>query len=358
MNTINQRLITSFLILFVLVIFGSLGFYLLGKFYLPHVMPGAHWTFLDCVYMMLITVTTTGYGEVLSNMNDPVVRVYTTTMLVLGLVSYVHIVSSMTTFFVEGAFFQISQRRKMLKKINQIRDHIIVCGLGSEGVHIVRELMITKWPLVVVEIEEEVISAEIEELQEVGELLYIQGDALDEKILQQAGIERAYGLMSALPTDKDNLFVTITARQMNKDLRIVSKAIDVSTSERMKIAGADTVVSTSFIGGLRMVSEMIRPQVTEFLDLMLRDKKRNLRLEEVALPSNSELVGSSLSDANIFEEGRLMVLAIKDPEEGSYLYGPAADFQLRGGMILVVMGEPSRVAALRKRVTGLCVVEP
>ncbi|MBU1535302.1 potassium channel protein [Myxococcota bacterium] len=357
MNSIKRRLFTAFVVLIVLVIVGSLGFYLLGLFYMPTVKPGVTWSFLDCLYMMMITVTTTGYGEVLAEMSDPVIRVYTTIMLVFGLVVYVHIVSSMTTFFVEGAFSRINQRRKMLKKINELRNHVIVCGLGSEGVHIVKELMVTKWPLVVVEINKDIVVEQAEELKQYGEVLYIVGDALDEKTLQAAGIERAYGLMSALPADKDNLFVTITARQMNGSLRIVSKAIDLRTSERMKIAGADSVVSTSFIGGMRMASEMIRPQVVDFIDIMLRDKSKNLRLEELTISTGSKLGGTPLGDAGIATEGELLVLAIKNPHDGSYLYGPSSDFRLETGLILVVMGEPNAVAALRKRVSGMTIAE-
>ncbi|MBU1239772.1 hypothetical protein KJ865_08680, partial [Myxococcota bacterium] len=166
MNSIKRRLFTAFVVLIVLVIVGSLGFYLLGLFYMPTVKPGVTWSFLDCLYMMMITVTTTGYGEVLAEMSDPVIRVYTTIMLVFGLVVYVHIVSSMTTFFVEGAFSRINQRRKMLKKINELRNHVIVCGLGSEGVHIVKELMVTKWPLVVVEINKDIVVEQAEELKQ------------------------------------------------------------------------------------------------------------------------------------------------------------------------------------------------
>jgi voltage-gated potassium channel len=353
MKLLRTRLLNAFIILFFLVLIGSIGFYLLGKFYLPTIKPGVTWSFLDCLYMMMITVTTTGYGEVLAEMNTPVIRVYTTLMLISGLVVYVHIVSSMTTFFVEGAFSRINQRRKMLKKIGNLRDHIIVCGLGDEGIHIVKELMVTKWSLVVVDIDHSILKNQKEDLKEYGDLLYVHGDALDDNTLNSAGIENAYGLMSALPTDKDNLFVTLTARQMNSSLRIVSKAVDLRTSERMKIAGADTVVSTNFIGGLRMVSEMIRPQVVEFLDLMLRDKDKNLRLEEIAISTKSGLGGNRLGKAGILEEGKLMVLAVKRPLDGSYLYGPAADFILETGHILVVMGEPDSVAKLRNRIVGL-----
>ncbi|MBN2723530.1 MAG: potassium channel protein [Deltaproteobacteria bacterium] len=354
LGMLKKRLFNSLLVFVLLVIIGSTGFYLIGELYVPLVIPdGGNWSLVDCIYMMMITVTTTGYGEVLSSMSLPVVRIYTTVMLVLGLGVYVNIVSSMTTFFVEGAFSHITQRRRMQKKISELKDHIIVCGLGNEGIHIVKELITTRWHFVAIDIDEKNLKDREGEFSDTGRLLYICGDALDDKVLASAGIERAYGVICALPQDKDNLFVTITARQMNRNIRIVSKALDLRTSERMKVAGADSVVSTNFIGGMRMVSEMIRPHVAQFLDLMLRDREKNLRVEQLEISGKSSLAGKKVKDANINRQGKLLIIAVKNPETGQYLHGPGGDFVLEEGMILVVMGDPVVVSNLRKELSGL-----
>ncbi|MGM0596344.1 MAG: potassium channel family protein [Myxococcota bacterium] len=351
MNSIKKRLVVAFLIFIILVIFGTIGFYLIGNFYLPRYYPDFQpWSFLNCFYMMLITVTTTGYGEILDKMDVPFVRFYTSTMLFMGIVVYVNIVSSMTTFFVEGAFSKITQRRRMQKKINTLKNHIIVCGLGEEGYHIIKELLTTNWPLVAIDHNEESIKAKEPEFKKLGNFLYIVGDALEEKTLKAACIEKAHGLLSALPEDKDNLFVTITARQINKDLRIVSKAVDLRTSKKMKIAGADTVVSTNYIGGLRMVSEMIRPQVVEFLDIMLRGKKENLRIEEIRIPKNSDYCNKTIAQSKISKAGKVLIIAVKDLDN-NYVYGPGPDFILKGNMILVIMGVPDEISILRENIS-------
>lgn len=264
----------------------------------------------------------------------------------------VYFSASMTTFLVEGAFSQMGKRRKMLRKISEIDRHIIVCGLGNTGIHVVRELMSNYWPVLVVDLDIESLQRAAEDLAECGELLYIHGDALDDKVLEQAGIQRAFGIVCSLPSDKDNVFLTLTARQMNPKIRIVTRAIDLHAAQRMKIAGADSVVTTNFIGGMRLASEMIRPHVTQFLDLMLRDKEKNLRVEELEVTPRSGLDGKRLGDARLREERHLLVLAVKTPD-GGYEYGPGADFVLRNGVVLLVMGSPESVARLRERMTGL-----
>ena len=350
-NKISKRLTLAVSVLILLIFVGTFGFYAIGKFYLPSVIPKAKsWSFLDCLYMVFITVTTTGYGEILPYMNLPLIRIYTSVLLLLSLGVYFYVGASMTTFFVEDVFSQMTKRRKMDKKIKKIKNHIIVCGFGSTGFHIVKELLITKWPMVVIEQNEEIIKKMSKELEEYGEILYITGDALEESVLKKAGIENAYGLMTALSSDKDNLFITITARQMNPNIRIVARTVDLGTSKKIKVAGANSVVSTNYIGGLRMVSEMIRPQVVEFLDFMLRDKEKNLRLEEIVIPENSEYDGKTIEESQINIEGKVVIIAIKEKNSKAYFYGPSPDFVLRSGMITVLMGDPDSVVFLRKKI--------
>ena len=170
----------------------------------------------------------------------------------------------------------------MTKALDQIHDHIIVCGVGTTGVHVVEELVWTKWPLVAIDRD----AARLERLQELTAQMLptVVGDATEDEVLERAGIRRARGIVAALTDDKDNLFIVVSARQLNPTLRIIAKGVDMAAAEKLKRAGADSVVNPAFIGGVRMVSEMIRPQVVEFLDFMLRDKDKNLRIEEVVVP--------------------------------------------------------------------------
>lgn len=351
-TNISRRLSIAFVVLGTLIMLGTMGFWLLGRYYVPAHRPDvSHWSLLNCFYMMLITITTTGYGEILPGMDLPVVRGYTTVLLLTGMSVYIYVVAILTTFFVEGEFRQIAERRKMEKLLTKIHDHIIVCGVGTTGFHIIKELLVGRWPLVIVDIDSERVRAVREELREIGDVPYVIGDAMEDRVLEAAGVDRAWGLIAALPSDRDNLFITITAREMNGNLRIVSKAVDLRSARKMRIAGADSVVSTNFIGGLRMVSEMIRPQVVEFMDIMLRDKDKNLRVEELNVTKLSGLHGKTLGESNVRQYGNLLVIAVKIPETDEYIYGPGSDFVLKEGMVLVVLGETEHVAKLRKRFT-------
>ncbi len=358
LSPVSRQLIRSVGFLLSFIFLSAFGFFLLGKFYLPTVMENPPvWSPLNCLYMLLITVTTAGYGEILPHMNLPGIRIYTTIFLFITIGATVYFASTMTTFFVEGAFSQVKKRRKMQKKIDLLDRHIIVCGLGNTGIHVVKELMVTHWPVMVVDIDLEILKKSAQELSSMGELIYLQGDALEDNILEQAGICRAYGIVCALPTDKDNVFLTLTARQMNPGIRIVSRAIDLHAAQRMKIAGADSVVTTNFIGGMRLASEMIRLHVTQFLDQMLRDKEKNLRVEELTVTTVSGLDGKRLGDANLRDGGQLLVLAVRGLD-GTYEYRPGPDYVLKNGLVILVMGDPDAVARLRRRMTGIPVVLP
>lgn len=358
LTPVTRQLLRTLSALLLFLLLGTLGFYLLGYYYVAPRMPqAAPYSWLDCFYMVLITVSTAGFGEILPGMDLFGVRLFTSLYVLATIGMTVYFAASMTTFLVEGAFTQLGKRRKMLKKIAQLERHVIVCGLGNTGIHVVKELMVTYWPVLVVDRDLECLQRASDDLAEYGEMLYLQGDALEDKVLEQAGIARAFGIVCSLPSDKDNVFLTLTARQMNPKIRIVTKAIDLHAAQRMKIAGADSVVTTNFIGGMRLASEMVRPHVTQFLDLMLRDKEKNLRVEELEVTPRCGLDGKRLGEARLREERHLLVLAVKTPD-GGYEYGPGADFVLRNGVVLLVMGSPDSVARLRERMTGLPVHRP
>jgi voltage-gated potassium channel len=180
-----------------------------------------------------------------------------------------------------------------------------------------------------------------------GRMLYVHGDATDDHALVAAGIERARGLVAALTHDKDNLFVTLSGRYLNANARIVSKIIEDHAGPKMIKAGATSVVNPAMIGGRRMASELVRPEVNEFLDQMLRDKTKNLRIEECVVPERSSYVGVSLKDSPIRRETKLLVIAVRDKER-TFVYNPDPDFVIDGGTTLIVMGDTDSVVKLRK----------
>jgi voltage-gated potassium channel len=265
-------------------------------------------------------------------------------MLVLGgVISLWWFLAAVTALLVEGELSGLRWRRRMTNQVKRMEGHVIVCGAGSTGIHSVRELAALGVPFVVVDRNAEV----LREVTSAHGGAGVAGDATHDEVLEEAGITRARGVISALTEDKDNLFVTITARALNPRLRIVAKAIEVKAEAKMKRAGADAVVSPNVIGGLRMVSELVRPELTGFIDVMLRNKDQALRLEELVVPPDSRWAGRPIAEIGFAAKGMLL-LAVRDPasEGGRFTYNPPGDAVVSGGSILVVLGEPERVRTL------------
>ena len=334
-----HRLWIGFVLVVGIITVGSLGFHFIGQ------ASGMKWSWWDCIYMTVITVSTVGYGEVLPIQDVAGARVFTIFLILFGMGMLLYFASAVVALVVEFNVKEVLNRRKRLKAISSMRDHIIVCGAGTTGIHVIEELIATKTPFIVVDADVDRVDYLISHLD--SKFLHVIGDATEDDILLEAGIERAQGIVTALSSDKDNLFVTITARQMNSELRIIARSREVSSAGKMKRAGADSVVSPNLIGGLRMVSEMIRPEVTQFLDLMLRDKEKTLRIEEAIVPEGSPVVGRQLSDTEIRKITQLLVVAIRTPR-GDYHYNPGPGFVLEAGSTLIVLGEMKEVLNLRK----------
>lgn len=343
---LRERTVAATVALIVIFLVGTFGYYALGQAYLGR----NAWDLGQCAYFTVITITTVGYNELPYLSHVPGGHLFTVVVLLAGLGVALYFVSSLTTYFIEGEFTKARTRRKMTRALDKISDHIIVCGVGTTGVHVVEELVSTKWPLVAVDRDAE----RLERLQTLTTALVptVQGNATEDGTLEQAGIRRARGIVAALTDDKDNLFIVVSARQLNPALRIIAKGVDVAAAEKLKRAGADSVVNPAFIGGVRMVSEMIRPQVVEFLDLMLRDKDKNLRIEEVLVPSGSPLVGKPIFEAQIRRYTNLLVVAVREPpvgpaQPGRFVYNPGPETLIAEHMALIVLGETENVHKLR-----------
>ena len=229
----------------------------------------------------------------------------------------------------------------MQAEIAGLDQHYIVCGAGRTGSYIIRDLRNTRRPFVVIDQDEEV----LRELTSGGYLLSICGNATEEHVLASAGLDRAAGLLAALPEDKDNLFLVLTARHLRPDIRIIARGTDISAEEKMKRAGADSVVYPNRRGGRRMVSEMMRPAVVGFLDQMLRPR-HSVRFEEVVIPDGSHLCGRSIADSGIRQKTGLLIVGCKEPGQ-PFVYNPPATTVLTPRMALVVLAEPQEVAFLK-----------
>ncbi len=334
-----HRLWLGFLLVVGIITVGSIGFHTIGQ------MNDLDWTWWDCIYMTVITVSTVGYGETLSISEVYGARVFTIFLILFGMGMLLYFASAVVALLVEFNVKDVIRRRARLKAIKQLKDHIIVCGAGTTGIHVIEELQVTKTPFIVIEADSERIEHIIHHLG--VDFLHIDGDATEDDILLDAGIERARGVVTALSSDKDNLFVTISARQLNSELRIISRSRHLGSANKMKRAGADSVVSPNYIGGMRMVSEMIRPEVTEFLDLMLRNKEKTLRIEETIIHPGSPIENMHLADAQIRRDTDLLVIAARHVD-GTYKYNPGPDFELVAGTTIIVLGEMDDVIKLRR----------
>ncbi len=346
---LRERIVLASIVLVAIFLVGTFGYFTLGKLYLGR----RAWDLGECAYMTVITITTVGFSELPHLTQVPGGRLFTVVVLLAGLGVALYFVSSLTTYFIEGEFTKARTRRKMTRALDQISDHIIVCGVGTTGVHVVEELVATRWPLVAVDRNEE----RLDRLQPLTTALLptVVGDATEDDVLERAAIRRARGIVAALTDDKYNLFIVVSARNLNPALRIIAKGVDLGAAEKLKRAGADSVVNPAFIGGVRMVSEMIRPQVVEFLDLMLRDKDKNLRIEEVLVPKGSPLVGKPIVEAQIRRHTNLLVVAVREPppspgEPGRFVYNPGPETLIAAGMALIVLGETESVHKLRSSI--------
>lgn len=339
MNSRKRIAVSIWLFVFVVLI-GVAGFKILG---------GPEWTLLDAAYMTVITVATIGYGEVHDLAGNPAARVFAAAYIVLSLGTIAFAVTSITAFVVEGELKRMLGRRRMDKDIGRLSGHDIVCGSDETAQTIIDELRSTKRAFVVVDASAE----RLEKIAAAGGALYVVGDPADDAVLVQAGIERARGLLLSLPTDEANLFVTISARGLNPKLRIVAKGIDVRAHAKLKKAGADYVVSPTFIGGMRMVSEMVRPAAVSFLDTMLRDRGANLRVEDVPVPLESPFAGRTVGASGLRDRPDCLLVAVKrGGRENDYVFNPAPGVMVEAGDALVFIAPAEAAADVRRLAAG------
>lgn len=329
-NTLHKLL----LVIVLVVIAGSLGYFILfgGK---PKI--------IDCVYMTVISLTSVGYGEVLEITGNVPAQIFTMVLITFGMGVILYAISSVTAMLIEGELSGILRKRKMQKKIEKLKDHFIICGGYDISKPLIGELVQNFEPVVLVESDQEKIDR-----CPASEYLYsVQGDPSDDNSLIEAGIERAKGIIIVLPSDKDALYVTMTARMMNRDIRIISQMSDPAIEEKLLKAGANRVISPNAIGGLRMASEMIRPAAVDFLDKMLRSEKGNLRIHEIVISSQSGVVGKKISGSGLKDKFDLLILGAKDPGE-EIEFNPSADRQIKEGMTLIVMGNIDNIVRVKQ----------
>jgi voltage-gated potassium channel len=339
-SALVRRLVAAVGVFATLVAIGTIGYFSVGD---------GRWTVADCAYMTVITISTVGFFELREMSNVPGARALTVALIISGVGVLAYMQSNLTALLVEGVIGQALRRRRMQREIAKLTSHIVVAGAGATGKHVIEELAATRTPFVAIDRSEHVLQQVSVEVC-AGKLLYVHGDATQDHVLVAAGIERARGVVAALTQDKDNLYVTLSARSLNANARVVSKVVEDEAAPKIIKAGASATVNPAMIGARRLASELIRPEVNEFLDQMLRDKDKKLRLEEVVVPPGSRFVGLALKDTPIRRETRALVVAVRGSDR-AFAYNPDPDYVIGEGTTLIVLGETDSIVRLRQLVS-------
>lgn len=299
-------------------------------------------SFLDSLYMSVITITTVGYGEIIPL--SPPGRAFTICLILVGVGFVLYLVGEVTESMVEGGLRKIMGRNNMEKRVAALKDHYIVCGFGRIGKVICKNFKENKLPFVVVE-------SDPEEVQKIDELGYLAlpGNASSDEMLLKAGIKLAKGLIAVVSSDAENVYIILSAKGLNPNLFIMARSSGAEGSEtKLLRAGADKVISPYFIGACRMAQLVVRPTVVDFLDLTVHGGELGLRLEELRVSKHSSLAGKRLMDSGLRKEYDLIVVAIKR-EGGEMQFNPKPQTSILPGDILVVLGEHVHIAALEKQ---------
>ncbi len=339
---LSKRLGTPLLLLVAIITASVVGYRLFGG-------PDVH--ILDAIYMAIITLAGVGYGEIIDTTHNPALRIFNIGVIMVGVTFTVYVFSAVTAFLVEGQITDLFRKRKMQKRLSELKNHYIVCGLGDTGRYVMGELHKTGTPFVVIDQNEEHIKSFIEKNSDMySAMLYVVGDATDEQVLDQAHLDTAKGLIAVVAGDKDNLVITVLARQKNPKVRIVARWTDQRYADRLMKSGANATVSPNAIGGMRMASEVLRPHVVGFLDMMLREQSKTLRIEEIAIKSHSPWAGKPLDSLQLKPLYNLLPLAVRSPGDGKaphFAVNPPDSTLLPADSVVIVMGDVNDIRRAR-----------
>ncbi len=298
------------------------------------------WSFLDALYMTIITISTVGFGEIHHVNTDG--RIFTIFLVMVGVGFTMYVAAAVVQFMVEGRMQIILGRRRLDKKISKLKDHYIICGYGRIGRVLCRNLRRNPIDVVVVEKNPEMIP----QMDEDG-VLYVAGDAAEESCLLRAGIQRAKGLVAVLATDTDNVFLVLTARQLAPELKIIARASQEGAKKKLQAAGADAVESPYEMGAVSMAHRIIRPTVTNFLDLAFAYRRTDIQMEEIPVGESSRLINVPLKDSGIRQNFNLIIIAIKKPD-GTMQFNPSFETSIMPGDTVIAVGEMGNLQKLEK----------
>jgi voltage-gated potassium channel len=338
---IRRQLTWAVLTFVVVILVGAVGYYVIERF-VEH--SRADWTPLDAIYMAVITVSTVGFKEV--HDTGPIARGFTIVLILFGVGAFTYLATSVANYLIAGELHGYWRRRRMQKSIAHLSDHFIVCAFGRTGSEVAAEFKREKLPVVVIDPNEDALRRAVEE-----GYYTLLGDAKEDDLLRQAGIERARGLVACIDGDADNLMVVLSARALNERLFIVSRTNLHETSSKLLAAGANRVLWPYGLGGRRMAQMAIRPNVVEFLEVVMHDEELELLLEELTIAIGSALESRTIGSSPIRSKTGTMIVALRR-RDGRMQVAPSADTVLGAGDIMVALGTRDQLARLRELAHG------
>jgi len=300
----------------------------------------ADYSWIDALYMTVITISTVGFSEVAPL--DNTAKLFTVGLISSSVLTLAYALSIITEYLMDKNSFEQFKNRKMKKKIDKLSNHIIICGFGRNGKQAAQKLSLYKRPFVVIEKDKDLIE------KYDDNILFVYGNANEDEVLIESGIENAHSIIVALPNDADNLFVVLSARQINKNISIISRASQEASYKKLKLAGANNVIMPDKIGGDHMASLVVMPDLVEFLDNLSIIDDNKVNVEEVAIEAITSNGGlQTIKDLDFRNKTGCSIIGYKTPDR-EYIINPEADTVLRPKSKLIVLGRPEQILALNK----------
>ncbi|MFC4096250.1 potassium channel family protein [Euzebyella saccharophila] len=329
LNLFRSRIYLAITLMLAVLLLGIFGYWFI-----------ADYTLVEAFYMTIITVTTVGFGEIRPLSTEG--KIFTAFLIVLSVFIFAFAISVISEYILSRNSLQLLKKKKVKNQIDQLQNHIIVCGFGRNGMQAAERLRAYERPFVIIERDREVIEKHEEEA------LFVEGDANEDEVLVSAGIERAKYLIAALPDDAVNLFVVLSARQLNKKLFIISRASLATSQKKLKLAGADKVIMPDRIGGDHMASLVVMPDLIDFMDKLSTEGENTTNLEEVAIEDfGDQREGSSLRDLDLRRKTGCTIIGYVEPG-GNYIINPEADLKLQSRGKVIVLGRPEQIRKLNE----------
>nr|WP_297784769.1 potassium channel protein [uncultured Allomuricauda sp.] len=325
----RSKIVLALSLMVIVLLFGVVGYKMLSDF-----------TWIEAIYMTIITVTTVGFSEV--RPLDANAKIFTVFLIVTSVFIFGFAISVVSEYILGRNSLELLKKKKVKKQIDSLSNHVVVCGFGRNGMQAAEKLIAYKKPFVVIERDKEIIERHEEDI------LFVEGDANEDEVLLQAGIDRAQYLITAVPDDSANLFIVLSARQLNTNLFIISRASQITSVKKLEFAGANKVIMPDKIGGDHMASLVVMPDLITFLDQLSIEGEHTTNLEEVSIEDFTDQMDcNSLRDLDLRRKTGCTIIGYIDPN-GKYIINPEADMVLQPKSKVIVLGRPEQIRKLNQ----------